>query len=151
MIINGKTAQLMERHHYTISQLFADAANHDGSDTVGIERVRSTIEAFLFYRLESLPETQGRFQLNHGLFIPFDGLGRMEVDLLCQDARIAIEIDNMQHLASKDAYRNDRRKDILLQENGYTIIRFLAEDVSKQLDMVLNTIVRLLAMADRRT
>ena len=55
----------------------------------------------------------------------------------------------MQHLASKDAYRNDRRKDLLLQENGYKVIRFLAEDVSKQLDMVLDTILRILAMANR--
>ena len=73
----------------------------------------------------------------------------MEVDLLCQDAQVVIEIDGMQHLASKDAYRNDRRKDLLLQENGYKVIRFLAEDVSKQLDMVLDTILRILAMANR--
>jgi len=38
----------------SLAQLFADAARQDGSDTVGIERARSSIEAFLFYRLESL-------------------------------------------------------------------------------------------------
>ncbi len=129
----------------SLAQLFADAARQDSSDTLGIERARSTIEAFLFYRLESLSETRGRFQLNHELSIPFNGLGRMEVDLLCQDKRVVVEIDGMQHLASKDAYRNDRRKDLLLQENGYKVIRFLAEDVSKQLDMVLDTILRILA------
>ena len=75
----------------------------------------------------------------------------MEVDLLCQDARVVIEIDGMRHSASKDAYRNDRRKDLLLQEKGYRIIRFLAEDVSKQLDMVLDTILRILAIANRIT
>jgi very-short-patch-repair endonuclease len=69
----------------------------------------------------------------------------MEVDLLCQSARIAIEIDGVQHLSSKDAYRSDRRKDLLLQEHGYIVLRFLAEDVSKQLDIVLDAILRVLA------
>ena len=32
----------------------------------------------------------------------------------------------------------------LLQENGYFVLRFLAEDVGKQLDMVLDTILRAL-------
>ena len=68
----------------------------------------------------------------------------MEVDLICLDARIAIEIDGIQHLSSKEAYRTDRRKDLLLQEHGYMVLRFLAEDVSKRLDMVLDTILRVL-------
>ena len=50
----------------------------------------------------------------------------MEVDLLCADARIAIKIDSPQHLADVAAYRRDRRKDVLLQENGYRVLRFLA-------------------------
>ncbi len=51
-------------------------------------------------------------------------------------------IDGQQHLSSKVAYRRDRRKDWLLQENGYLVLRFLAEDVSKNLDIVLDTILR---------
>ena len=65
--------------------------------------------------------------------------------ILCEDARLVIEIDGIQHLASKDAYRRDRRKDLLLQQNGYIVLRFLAEDVSKNLDMVLDTILRILS------
>ena len=46
-----------------------------------------------------------------------------------------------QHLANPVAYRRDRRKDLLLQENGYLVLRFLAEDVAgKELDVVLDTI-----------
>ena len=48
-------------------------------------------------------------------------------------------------LANPEAYRRDRRKDALLQENGYFVLRFLAEDVGKRLDLVLDTIVRLCA------
>jgi hypothetical protein len=49
------------------------------------------------------------------------------------------------HLDDGEAYRRDRRKDLLLQENGYLVLRFLAEDVGKRLDAVLDAILRALA------
>jgi very-short-patch-repair endonuclease len=69
----------------------------------------------------------------------------MEVDLLCERPRLAIELDGSQHLGDPDAYRRDRRKDALLQENGYRVLRFLAEDVGKYLDQVLDAILRALS------
>lgn len=39
-------------------------------------------------------------------------------------------------------HRRYRRKDLLLQENGHLVLRFLAEDVGKELDMVLDAILR---------
>jgi very-short-patch-repair endonuclease len=51
-------------------------------------------------------------------------------------------LDGSQHLANPDAYRRDRRKDVLLQENGYIVLRFLAEDAGKHLDSVLDTVLR---------
>ncbi len=96
----------------------------------------------------------GRFwvspEVNVALPIAFDGVGRLEVDLLCADARVAVELDGAQHLADAVAYRRDRRKDRLLQENGYFVLRFLAEDVGKELDMVLDTILSALSRADRQ-
>jgi very-short-patch-repair endonuclease len=64
------------------------------------------------------------------------------VDLLCDDARVAVELDGAQHLSDPAAYRRDRRKDQLLQENGYLVLRFLAEDIGKELSLVLDSIVR---------
>jgi very-short-patch-repair endonuclease len=69
----------------------------------------------------------------------------MEVDLLCMEARVAIELDGGQHLADAEAYRRDRRKDVLLQENGYFVLRFLAEDLGMHLDTVLDAILRTLS------
>ena len=46
-------------------------------------------------------------------------------------------------------YRRDRRKDLLLQENGFFVLRFLAEDVGKHLDDVLNAILRTLSHRQR--
>jgi very-short-patch-repair endonuclease len=80
--------------------------------------------------------------VNTPLPIAFDGLGTLEVDLLCADARLVIELDGAQHLADPVAYRRDRRKDQLLQEDGYFVLRFLAEDVGKDLDAVLDAILR---------
>jgi Protein of unknown function (DUF559) len=100
-------------------------------------RARSATEAFLYRRLDTLAETIGRFCLNVALPILFDGFGTLKVDLLCADARVVIELDGGQHLADPVAYRRDRRKDQLLEENGYFVLRFLAEDVGKELDAVL--------------
>jgi very-short-patch-repair endonuclease len=97
-----------------------------------------------------LPQTKGLFRLNSELDIPFDGWGRMEVDFVCMTAKLAIELDGDQHLSSVDAYRRDRRKDALLQENGYIVLRFLTEDLGKRLDDVLDTILRFLSSCQKR-
>lgn len=125
-----------------LASLFVHAARPAPSDAEGADRARSATEAFLFRRLETLPETQGRFRLNAVLPIAFDGMGSLEVDLLCADARVAVELDGAQHLADPVAYRRDRRKDQMLQENGYFVLRFLAEDAGKELDSVLDAILR---------
>jgi len=74
----------------------------------------------------------------------------MEVDLLSADARVAVELDGAQHLSDPQAYRRDRRKDLLLQQNGYVGLRFLAEDIGKRLDEVLDAILRIIANRNRR-
>lgn len=128
-----------------LAHLFVHAAEPVSLDDQGADRARSASEEFLYKRLLTLPETIERFRLNVELPIPFDGWGRMEVDLLDAESRIAIEIDGAQHLLDAETYRRDRRKDVLLQENGYTVLRFLAEDVGKRLDDVLDGILRVLA------
>jgi very-short-patch-repair endonuclease len=65
----------------------------------------------------------------------------MEVDLLCADEKVVIELDGPQHLADADAYRSDRKKDALLQQHGYFVLRFLAEDTGKHLDDILDTVL----------
>ncbi len=128
-----------------LATLFVHAARVVHPDADGVDRARSATEAFLYRRLQTLAATKGRFDVNVSLPIAFDGLGRLEVDLLCADARVAVELDGAQHLADPVAYRRDRRKDQVLQENGYLVLRFLAEDVGKELDLVLDTILRALA------
>jgi hypothetical protein len=96
------------------------------------------------------PVMLGRFELNAILPFAFDGRGQMEVDLLCAGRRVVLELDGAQQLADAAACRRDRRKDLLLQENGYRVLRFLAEDVGKELDLVMDTILRSLAHPSAR-
>jgi hypothetical protein len=128
-----------------LASLFVHVARTVSPDADGAARARSATEAFLHRRLETLPETKGRFLVNTTLPIAFDGFGTLEVDLLCAEARVAVELDGAQHLADPVAYRRDRRKDQLLQENGYLVLRFLAEDVGRELDAVLDAILRALS------
>jgi very-short-patch-repair endonuclease len=127
-----------------LASLFVHAARTVSPDDEGAARARSATEAFLYRRLETLAETKGRFRVNATLPIAFDGFSTLEVGLLCGDARLAVELDGGQHLADAVAYRRDRRKDQLLQENGYLVLRFLAEDVGLELDSVLDAILRAL-------
>jgi very-short-patch-repair endonuclease len=128
-----------------LATLFVHAVRPVSADADGLARARSATEAFLFRRLESLPETKGRFALNAPMPIAFDGSGTLEVDLLCSEALVAVELDGGQHLSDPVAYRRDRRKDQLLQENGYFVLRFLAEDVGRELDSVLDAVLRVLS------
>ena len=128
-----------------LANLFVTVARPVPSGAEGANRARSASEAFLYRRLETLPETRGIFQVNADLPIAFDGWGRMEVDLLCADSRVVVEIDGAQHLSDPVAYRRDRRKDQLLQESGYLVLRYLAEDLAKELDSVLDGILRSLS------
>jgi superfamily II DNA or RNA helicase/very-short-patch-repair endonuclease len=132
-----------------LARLFVHVARVVPPDAQGAARARSATEAFLYRRLETISDTKGRFVLNAVLPIAFDGQGILEVDLLCANARVAIELDGAQHLGDPIAYRRDRRKDQLLQENDYLVLRFLAEDVGKDLELVLDAILR--ALSNRRS
>lgn len=125
-----------------LANLFVHVACPSPPERRGVERARSASEAFLYRRLETLPETRGRFQLNVRLPIAFDGQSEMEVDFLNEQLRLVVEIDGSRHLTDLDAYRCDRRKDRLLQQNGYIILRFLAEDIGKDLDNILDSVLQ---------
>lgn len=119
---------------------FVDREEDDGA--------RSAAERFLFEQLEAHPATAGLFALNARLDIPFGPRRSMEVDLVSADLALAIEVDGYYHFRDEDAYRRDRRKDVLLQGRGYLVIRVLAGDVVSRLEDVLAQI--LAAVASRR-
>ncbi|MBS1617706.1 MAG: DUF559 domain-containing protein, partial [Bacteroidetes bacterium] len=125
-----------------LAQLFVHASRPASPDAQGVERARSASEVFFYRRLESMAATKGLFKLNTLLPIPFDDRSQMEVDFLCLDLHLVIEIDGMQHISTQESWRRDRRKDALLQFHGFFILRFLADDLGKRLDEVLDTVLR---------
>jgi very-short-patch-repair endonuclease len=105
---------------------------------------RSVAEATLFEALEATPATAGRFRLNESLSVRF-GPAAAEVDLLSRADRIAIEIDGLHHFADLVCYRRDRRKDLLLQTQGFVVVRLLAEDVVRDVRSAVTAVHQALA------
>jgi len=128
-----------------LARLFVEATREFDQTATGTARARSASEAFFYQRLQSLPATAKLFQLNARLPIPFAQSGYMEVDFLSTKHRLVIELDGHQHLEDEAAYRSDRRKDALLQEHGYFVLRFLAKDLGTHLDEILDAILRTLS------
>ncbi len=132
---NGADVALVESAVGVIRATIAPPATQVEDD-----RARSAAERFLFEFLESLPETAGRFELNASLDFDF-GRRPAEVDLLCREPRIALEIDGYFHFRDSAAYRRDRAKDWELQRRRYLVLRFLAEDVIPQLELIRDRIL----------
>jgi hypothetical protein len=144
-VASGAVAPMLARFHQegTPEPLVAHyleaarALTTGGPDAGG--RARSEAERFLFELLQHRPKTRGLFVLN-GL-VPLDTGGRpWEVDLLCRELRLAVELDGYFHFRGAEDFRRDRRKDLALQRQGYWVVRFLAEDVVARLEDILDTL-----------
>lgn len=130
---HGATTESLETA-VTLIEL-ADQPQSEASATL----YRSQAEQFLFQYLEINPKTVGRFQVNAQLDIAFGGRP-MEVDFLDTQAKIVIELDGHYHFGSLDHYRRDRRKDRLLQQHGFLVLRFLSEDVVRDLEGIFDAV-----------
>lgn len=104
------------------------------------DAARSAAERFLWERLESHPITAGLFELNGKLSVPTSFRSVIEVDLLCRELQLAVEIDGYHHFQDDAAYRRDRRKDLDLQKQGYLVVRLLANDMVARYEEILETV-----------
>lgn len=101
-----------------LANLFVHVAKPPDLKAEGAERARSSTvqlrRSFIagWKHCQRLPVVSGSMQ--NCRFLSTAGR-RMEVDLLSAESQIAIELDGGQHLAVAEAYRRDRRKDLLLQ------------------------------------
>jgi hypothetical protein len=116
------------------------AAADSSADAETRERARSKAEQLLHDYLAGHAETAGLFELN-GL-MPFDfGNRPAEIDLVCRQLGVAIEIDGYFHFRDPDGFRRDRRKDVLLQSHGFLVVRFLAGDIPARLSEIMTDIL----------
>ena len=128
-----------------LARLFVHVTRPPEAGAKGAARARSASEKFFYQRLQTLAATKDIFQINSSLPIPFNERSEMEVDFLYAEKNLVIELDGDQHLDDKDAYRRDRAKDALLQDNGYLVLRFLTCDLGKNLDHILDMVQRVMA------
>ncbi|WP_037583204.1 endonuclease domain-containing protein [Stigmatella aurantiaca] len=131
--------------HYVEAARALTAAGPEAGD-----RSRSKAEQFLYELLQHRPATRGCFTLN-GLVEPGTGGRSLEIDLLCRELRVAVEIDGYFHFRGAEDFRRDRRKDLALQRLGYWVVRFLAEDVVARLEDILETIDTLMEARRRES
>ena len=120
----------------------AIACRHAASEPQSLaasDNARSEAERFLYQQLQGYPPTTDLFELAVKPGFVF-GKQPAELDLACRRHRVAIEIDGYYHFTSLEHYRRDRRKDVLLQQHGYLVLRFLAEDVVADLESILRTV-----------
>jgi very-short-patch-repair endonuclease len=116
-------------------------------DAGGARDGRSQPERVLHAALERDRRTRGRFVPNGRLAVAFGG-GPVEVDLLAEEERLAVEIDGWFHFRGPDDYRRDRRKDELLQRAGLLVLRFLADDVTGRTELVVEAIAEAIGRRD---
>ena len=114
------------------------------------DRARSEQERFLFDLLQHLPSTRGLFALNARVDVGH-GSRPLEVDLLCRELKLAVELDGHFHFRDDERFRRDRRKDLALQRAGYWVVRFLADDVVPRLEELLETLDTLIAARRRES
>ena len=67
--------------------------------------------------------------------VPVD---RYTVDFLCKSARIIVEVDGGQHASMTE---RDARREALLKDSGYMVLRFWNNDVLGNIEGVLATIL----------
>jgi Protein of unknown function (DUF559) len=119
-------------------RLLAEADS--GEDPEIRERARSKAEQLLHDYLAGHSETAGLFELNGRM--PFDfGNRAAEIDLVCRELGVAIEIDGYYHFRDPDGFRRDRRKDVLLQSHGFLVVRFLAGDIPARMSEIMTQIL----------
>jgi very-short-patch-repair endonuclease len=91
--------------------------------------LRSPYEGLVYYMLEARKETRGRFQTNRRVD-KLMGSGSYEVDLIAADTKLIVEVDGVQHRTPIQIIR-DERKQRELQQLGYRVRRFSAEQVAQ--------------------
>ncbi|TCO38891.1 endonuclease domain-containing protein [Dokdonella fugitiva] len=112
---------------------------------LNVERARALrvaqtdAERALWRRLRNRALLDWKFRRQHEI-------GPYIVDFVCTDAGLIVELDGGQHL---EQVEEDAARTRWLQRSGYCVLRFWNDDVLKNIDVVLEQILKALA-AERR-
>ena len=73
-------------------------------------------------------------------FVRQEPIGPYFADFACREQKLVIEIDGATHSAEAELGRDARRTEFLLA-SGYEVVRFVNDEVYRNLDGVLETIL----------
>jgi very-short-patch-repair endonuclease len=102
-----------------------------------LRRQQSEAESRLWRRL------RGRL-LGGFKFVRQEPIGPYFADFVCREEKLIVEVDGATH-STDDERRRDARREAFLRENGYRIARFLNDEVYRNVEGVLETILAALA------
>jgi very-short-patch-repair endonuclease len=88
-----------------------------------------------------------RYNIPYRTQVPIPGAGR--VDLLVGD-RLVVELDGREWHSSDEAYAEDRRRDLVLQELGYAVMRLTYDQVMGEWGRVVAVIRGLVSRDEHR-
>lgn len=77
-------------------------------------------------------------------------IGRRQIDFLWPDCRIAVETDGYTYHRGRQAFRDDRRRDLELRARGLEVVRLSEEQVDGEPERVAAILRRVLASAHHR-
>jgi len=98
--------------------------------------------------VEALPWSQLRAsRLSGRKFVRQFPIGRAVVDLACRSAKLAIKLDGGQHAT---ALSEDADRTAMIEAYGYSVIRFWNDEVTENLDGMLEEIIQALRIAGNR-
>ncbi len=73
-------------------------------------------------------------------FVRQEPIGPYFADFVCRDEKLIVEIDGATH-STDEELRHDARRTEFLQAQGYQLVRFVNEEVYRNMDGVLQTIL----------
>ena len=99
-----------------------------------LRRSLSAPEARLWSRLRMRTPDRPVFRRQHPI-------GPYVLDFYCAKARLAVEVDGMGHEVC-DRPARDARRDVWLRDHGITVVRVPAVEIGRQIEDVVDGIIR---------
>lgn len=106
-----------------------------------LRRESTEAERELWYKLRNKQMLGYKFRRQYNM-------GYCIVDFYCHELKLIIEIDGYSH-QNEDSYNHDLKRQKFLENSGYKVIRFTDEQILKDLDNVINTIMYKITMLSR--
>lgn len=72
-------------------------------------------------------------------------IGQYVVDFACLKAKLIIELDGIHH-GDPEQFRHDKKRDAWLESEGFKVLRFWNDELKKDKQLVLNTILQALPL-----